>query len=82
MWTVPQAKSHLSEVLRKARSGEPQFIGLKEQCVVISVEEYERLKPPVHYGRFLLETAPRGEDIELPPRHSTRGDPFADDAAS
>jgi prevent-host-death family protein len=79
MWTVPQAKSRLSELLRRARTGEPQVIGAKDQCVVISREEYERLRPPVHFGRFLLESAPGGDGIELPPRSSTRGDPFADE---
>jgi prevent-host-death family protein len=79
MWTVPQAKSRLSEVLRRARAGEPQFIGAKDQCVIISAEEYQRLKPSIHYGRFLLESVPRGADLALPPRGTDRGDPFADD---
>ena len=78
MWTVNEAKAKLSEILRRARAGEPQTIGSQDPCVVISMAEFERLSQPVHLGRFILETAPRGTDIELPSRSSKRGDPFAD----
>jgi len=33
-WTVSQAKTHLSTLLRKAKAGEPQIIGTREQYVL------------------------------------------------
>jgi hypothetical protein len=32
-----------------------------------------------HLGKFLVASAPRGDDLELPPRGDRRGDPFAVD---
>jgi prevent-host-death family protein len=78
VWSVADAKAKLSEILRLARAGEPQIIGNDDPCVVISASEFEELRQPQHLGRFLLETAPRGAELELPPRESDRGDPFAD----
>jgi prevent-host-death family protein len=78
MWTVNEAKAKLSEILRRARAGEPQTIGSQDPCVVISATDFERLSQPVHLGRFILETAPRGTDLDLPSRKSKRSDPFAD----
>lgn len=75
-WTVQEAKAKLSEVLKRAREGEPQFIGAKGEHVVISREEFDKLRP-IHFGRYLLETAPVGAEIELPSRRTKRGDPFA-----
>jgi prevent-host-death family protein len=77
-WSVADAKAKLSEILRLARAGEPQVIGSDDPCVVISAAAFEELQQPLHLGRFLLETAPRGAELELPPRESDRGDPFAD----
>ena len=58
MWTVQEAKAKLSEVLNRARKGEPQVIGASEPCVVISMDEYKRLsaraKEP-HMGKWLVE---------------------------
>jgi len=34
---------------------------------------------PEHLGKFLIVSAPRGSDLELPPRGDGRGDPFAVD---
>lgn len=79
IWTVPDAKAKLSEILRLAREGKPQTIGAQDPCIVISATDFERLRPTKHLGRFLLETAPRGPEIELPSRADHRGDPFADE---
>ncbi|MGL4960024.1 MAG: type II toxin-antitoxin system prevent-host-death family antitoxin [Inquilinus sp.] len=70
MWTVEDAKVHLSEILRRARAGEPQVIGTQEPCVVISAEAFAALTRPddQHLGRWLVEHAPSGIEIELPPR--------------
>ena len=77
-WTVPDAKARLSEILLLAREGKPQTRGAQDPCVVVSADDYERLRPRRHLGQFLLETAPRGADIELPSRADHRGDPFAE----
>ena len=70
MWTVEDAKVHLSEILRRARAGEPQVIGTREPCVVISAEAFAALTKTEHQhlGRWLVEHAPSGIEIELPPR--------------
>jgi prevent-host-death family protein len=81
MWSVPDAKAHLSEVLRRARAGEPQVIGTQAPCVVISAAEFKRLSPPKHLGQYLVETAPSGEALSLPSRASNRPSPFSGDAA-
>jgi prevent-host-death family protein len=78
-WTVQDAKAQLSELLRRAKAGEPQRIGLTDEaCIVISAKAWEALHPSA-LGSWLVETAPADEDIELPPRHSQRSDPFASD---
>jgi prevent-host-death family protein len=81
MWSVPLAKAKLSEILRRARAGEPQVIGAHDPCVVISADEYRRLKEPKHLGRFLVETAPRAGELEAPSRASQRKTPFSDAAS-
>jgi prevent-host-death family protein len=78
-WTVPEAKAKLSEILRLAREGKPQTIGAQDPCVVVSAADFERLQPVSHLGQFLIETAPRGAEIELPSRADHRGDPFAEE---
>jgi prevent-host-death family protein len=77
-WSVAEAKAKLSEILRLARAGEPQTIGSEEPCVVISADQFNQLWSPRHLGRFLLDSAPRGIELELPSRADHRGDPFAD----
>jgi hypothetical protein len=78
IWSVAEAKAKLSEILRLARAGAPQTIGAEDPCVVISAGQFDRVSQPQHLGRFLLESAPRGADLELPSRSDRRGDPFAD----
>ena len=76
-WSVAEAKAKLSEILRLARAGEPQTIGTEDACVVVSAAQFEQHLRPDHLGRFLVESAPRGFELELPSRTSRRGDPFA-----
>ena len=78
-WTVQDAKAHLSEILSRARKGQPQRIGLEESCIVVSEAEWLASKGS-HFGKWLIENAPRGVPIELPSRASGRGDPFAPSA--
>ena len=78
MWSVQEAKARLSEVMRRARQGEPQTIGTRDPCIVVSAEQFRASRPKRHLGRFLIDTAPRGAPIELPPRGPDRGNPFSD----
>ena len=76
MWSVSDAKAQLSEILRQARCGQPQFIGSQDPCVVVSLETYRsKIADSEHDGLWLVEQAARvmGE-IELPPRSNDRGD--------
>ncbi len=79
VWSVAEAKAKLSEILALARAGEPQRIGLEEPCVVVSAVQFEQHHRPEPLGRFLIESAPRGYELEPPSRASRRGDPFAID---
>ena len=78
MWSVQAAKARLSEVMRRAQQGEPQTIGTRKPCIVVSADQFAREGRQEHLGRFLIATAPRGEGIARPSRSSRRGDPFAD----
>lgn len=76
-WTVRDAKAQLSEVLRRARAGEPRHIGMTgEACIIISAKTWEALHPTA-LGAWLVDNAPTGEEIQAPRRSSYRSDPFA-----
>ena len=80
MWTVQEAKSKLSNILRRARDGEPQIIGAHEPCVVLSMVEYRRLTQSAeepHPGKWLIENLRGLGEIELPSREESRPSPFA-----
>ncbi len=75
-WTVQDAKAQLSELLRRARAGEPQRIGMTDEaCIVVSAKAWEALHPSA-LGSWLVDNAPSGEELELPARGSHRADPF------
>ena len=77
-WTVSDAKTHLSEILRLARTEAPQQIGEKKPCIVISADEWEKItgqKPSL--GRWLVKNLGEGCDLELPSRDRCNRDiPF------
>jgi prevent-host-death family protein len=76
IWTVQDAKAQLSELLRRARAGEPQRIGMTDEaCVVVSAKTWEALHPSA-LGSWLVDNAPAGDEVELPTRRSHRTDPF------
>jgi len=79
-WTVRNAKSKLSEVLRRAREDGPQRIGERETYIVVTEAEWDRAnKPKPHLGNWLLENMPKQEGFELPDRHDRlRSSPFED----
>lgn len=81
-WTVQDAKAQLSEVLRRARAGEPQRIGMTDEaCIVISAKAWEALHPSA-LGVWLVDNAPVGEELEAPARGSHRPDPFESSSAT
>ena len=77
IWTVQDAKAQLSELLRRARAGEPQRIGVTDACVVVSERVWAAANPSA-LGAWLVESAPRGADLKSSPRASRRADPFAE----
>lgn len=80
VWTVREAKSRLSEILRRARKRGPQYIGKREQCVLISREELEaHLEPKQSLSTWLLHHAPKA-NLKIPKRggSSSRPIPFSE----
>ena len=80
-WTVQDAKTHLSEVLRRARAGEPQRIGLSDGCVVVAERDWGATRAS-DLGSWLVASAPRGAPLPDAPRDSRRGDPFASEGSA
>ena len=79
VWSIPDAKSKLSEVLRRARNGERQIIGTQNPCIVLSMKQYEELQRAsgeVHLGRWLVSNAPYGIEFEAPHRSGGRPNAF------
>jgi prevent-host-death family protein len=76
-WTVQEANAQLSELLRRARAGQPQRIDMTDgACVVISAKAWEALNCST-LGSWLVDSAPVGEELELPARGSHRTELFA-----
>lgn len=69
LWSVANAKAHLSTVLEKARTEGPQMITRngKETAVVVGFEEWERrTRRQGSLAEFLYNSPWRGaEDIDL-----------------
>jgi prevent-host-death family protein len=76
-WTVQEAKAQLSKLMKRARAGEPQRIGLQEGCVLVSEADWEKQRD-VSFEEWLVKTAPRGEPLKEASRKSRRGNPFAE----
>jgi len=80
-WTVSQAKTHLSTILRRAKAGEPQIIGTREQFVIVPLDTFQKQqRPPI--GTWLIQegakVALEDQDVILPSRHNERPVPFED----
>jgi antitoxin Phd len=56
-WKFQDARAHLSEVVRRARSQGPQRVTVrgKDAVVVVSAEEFERMRGPRRTGADLLK---------------------------
>jgi prevent-host-death family protein len=83
-WTIQDAKARLSEILRRASSGTPQYIGRQDKYVILTEKHYQRIKDergptgPSTIGRKLLLLSPRVDEFDLPSRSTSRPDPFQD----
>ena len=79
IWSVAEAKARLSEILRLAREKGPQRIGAKTPYVVLTEEDWLRLKEPQpHMGQWLIEKLRGAGELELPDRKAPdRATPFA-----
>lgn len=68
IWQLQDAKAHLSELVKNASSGKPQEITLrgKPAVVVLSVQEYKKLKQPKQKLVNFLKNSPlTGIDINI-----------------
>jgi prevent-host-death family protein len=83
-WTIQDAKARLSEILRRASSGKPQYIGRQDKYVLLTEKHYQRIKDergptgPSTIGRKLLLLSTRVDEFDLPSRSTSRPDPFRD----
>ncbi|MEW5747156.1 MAG: type II toxin-antitoxin system Phd/YefM family antitoxin [Nitrospirota bacterium] len=67
-WQLQEAKARLSEVIKQASKEGPQTITMRGEptAVVISKEEYERLKHPREsFVRFMRRSPLYGLDLDL-----------------
>ena len=69
-WVLHEAKAHLSEVVRQAKTAGPQRVSVhgRDQVVIMSAEEYARLKGE-RSGRLLVDLMRKSplRDIEIEP---------------
>ena len=80
VWTVAEAKARLSEILRLAEEEGPQRIGLRKPFGVVPAAVWEaKASERKPLGQWLIENVPRGVELELPDRSSTRPIPFIEE---
>ena len=80
VWTVAEAKTRLSEILRLAESEGPQRIGTRRRFVVVPAETWDaKASPRKPFGQWLIKNVPRGTHLEVPDRRSDRPIPFVDE---
>jgi len=67
VWGVAEAKNRFSELITRALTEGPQRVRRRDrEVVVLSAEDFERLKPPdKSFIRFLLEDGPSFEGLDL-----------------
>lgn len=80
VWTVAEARSRLSEVLRRAEEEGPQQIGRRRAFVVVPAAEwYAKTQTRLPVGRWLVENMPRGADLDASAdRRSRRTIPYSE----
>lgn len=84
VWTVAEAKSRLSEILRLASEKGPQTIGTKNAYVVVPAEKWRALTDTGHggptLGRWLVDNIPAGTDFPALERNEPEREiPFHED---
>jgi hypothetical protein len=80
VWTVAEAKARLSEILRLSEEEGPQRIGARKSFVVVPAHVWDERQPPhIPLGQWLIDNVPRGTNLEVPDRSSSRKIPFIDD---
>ncbi len=83
-WTVQDAKAHLSEILRKAGAGTPQYIGRQDSYVVLTEKDFSKMQAaaqnngPSSMGRKLLLLSPGIDGFDVPASEQDRPNPFED----
>jgi prevent-host-death family protein len=68
IWQLQEAKARLSEVIKKASKEGPQTITMRGEptAVVISKDEYKRLKHPrENFVEFMKKSPLYGMDLDL-----------------
>ncbi len=79
-WTVADAKSKLSQILRNAEREGPQRIGKHRTFVIVPEQMWEdQSSSSVSLGNWLVKNMPQGYELETPSRHSDREIPFGSD---
>ena len=80
VWTVAEAKAKLSEVLRLAETEGPQRIGTRRPFVVVPESIWQaQITDRKPLGQWLVENMPRGIELEITDRSSSREVPFIDE---
>ena len=75
VWPIREAKSRLSEILRRARTNGPQTIGTRNPCMLITKETWTELtEPQVPLTAWLIGNSP-GVELDIPPRGQSTGRP-------
>jgi prevent-host-death family protein len=66
-WNLQDAKARLSELVDRAQAGKPQVILRRGSpaAAIVSISEYEALRPRKPLVSFLLESPLRGSGIEI-----------------
>ena len=79
VWSVKEAKAHLSEILRLAEEEGPQQIGRRKTFVVVAADDwYAKSSPRKPMGQWLVDNIPRGVNLDVSrTRLSRRKIPFA-----
>jgi prevent-host-death family protein len=72
-WQFQEAGSRFSALVEEARSGEPQVVTLGggSAVIVISYEDYERLRAGAPSAWDIFKTAPRLDEQGLPIERDT-----------
>ena len=79
VWTITEAKAHLSEILRLSEEEGPQQIGRKKTFVVVPAADWYAKKPPRKpMGQWLVDNMPLGVNLDVSgKRQSGREIPFS-----